>query len=228
MGWIRRSLKRIARSVATVLTSPLIVVARMEAQVSDGECWFVAIAEALSLIPGRTGSYLRLAFYRGTLEACGGDVSIGFGTKINHRTTRIGHGVVFGSYCNIGTVTIGDHCLIGSRVCIPSGNRQHDFLTVTKNITDHPPVFQRVCVGSNTWIGEGAIVLADVGVRCVVAAGSVVFRPVPSGLNAVGNPARMMSRTFSQPASVRQGEAASGLPSIQAPKQYADIVVSVD
>ncbi|MFN8545794.1 MAG: hypothetical protein U0807_16550 [Candidatus Binatia bacterium] len=44
--------------------------------------------------------------------------------------------------------------------------------------------------GEGTWIGEGAIVLADVGRYAVVGAGAVVVRPVADGVTVVGNPAR--------------------------------------
>ena len=38
---------------------------------------------------------------------------------------------------------------------------------------------ETVHIGTNTWIGNGAIVLADVGARSIVAAGSVVVTDLP-------------------------------------------------
>ena len=54
--------------------------------------------------------------------------------------------------------------------------------------TDHP--------GDNVWLGGGVIVLADVtiGEDTVVGAGAVVTRDLPSGVVAVGNPARVIRR----------------------------------
>ena len=151
----------------------------------------------MSLIPGKVGRYLRLAFYRVTLKRCGREVVFSFGTTINHRTVEVGSYVNFGRYCSIGTTTIDDHVLVGSRVSIISGGKQHETSDLSNNITEGEPVFERVHIGSNTWIGEGSLVLADVGGRCVIAVGSVVFRPVPDGKMAMGNPARVISRKFS-------------------------------
>ncbi len=49
-------------------------------------------------------------------------------------------------------------------------------------------------IGSNVWIGGGAIVLSGVtiGDDCVVGAGSVVRHDLPAGSIAVGNPARVI------------------------------------
>lgn len=185
--------------MATVLVSPLIVGARLEHRYSSGEAAFSAAAEALSVVPGHLGGYCRWAYYRWTLAGCCRDVSFGFGTKVNHRGTRIDEGVIIGSHCNIGTAWIGHHSLVGSRVCIPSGKHQHVPRGPGENITDAPAVLETVHIGDNVWLGEGAIVMADVGSRCVVAAGSVVFRPVPEGTMAMGNPARVISAEFSRP-----------------------------
>jgi acetyltransferase-like isoleucine patch superfamily enzyme len=183
----------------TVLVFPLIAIAKLEQLFSHGECWFSGIGEFLGLFPGRIGSYIRLAYYRATIEQCASDVVFGIGTRVNHRTARIGRRVVFGAHCSIGTVTIGDNCLIGSRVHLLSGRRQHHFLDLGENINDHTPTFERVEIGVNAWIGDCAVVMARIGARCVVAAGSVVFRPVPDQHVAMGNPARFFSRKFSTP-----------------------------
>ncbi|MHC5011755.1 MAG: acyltransferase, partial [Planctomycetota bacterium] len=91
---------------------------------------------------------------------------------------------------------------------ILSGGRQHEVSDPSQNITETEQTFERVHVGTNTWIGEGAIIMADIGSRCVVAAGSVVFRPVPDGKMVMGNPARAIPRPDAPAARPVQRDAA--------------------
>ena len=51
-------------------------------------------------------------------------------------------------------------------------------------------LFERVTIGADSWIGNRSVVMADVGRRCVVGAGSVVTKALPDGSLAVGAPAR--------------------------------------
>lgn len=79
--------------------------------------------------------------------------------------------------------------MMASRVSIPSGKRQHvDAAGKLCSTT----TLDRVSVGSNSWIGEGAIILADVGSGCIVSAGSVVITPIPDGYLVAGNPGKLI------------------------------------
>jgi acetyltransferase-like isoleucine patch superfamily enzyme len=49
-----------------------------------------------------------------------------------------------------------------------------------------------VRVGQGAWIGNGAIVMADVGRDAIVGAGAVVTTPIPDRAIAVGVPARVI------------------------------------
>lgn len=55
----------------------------------------------------------------------------------------------------------------------------------------YPPFKKEVRIGKNCWLGANTLVLPGVtiGDFCVVAAGSVVTKDVPSGVLVAGNPA---------------------------------------
>jgi N-acetylglucosaminyldiphosphoundecaprenol N-acetyl-beta-D-mannosaminyltransferase len=192
----RRIAKRCMTLMAAAITGPMIGLSNLEARMTRNETWFNTFAAILSLIPGKLGEQLRLGYYRFTLERCSMDVCFLFGSRVTHRAARIGTDVIVGTYSTIGTATVGDHVLISAKVSILSGGSQHDVSDRTRNITEAHPTFERTHIASNTWLGEGSLILADVGKRCVVAAGSVVFRPVPDDKMAIGNPARPISTDF--------------------------------
>ena len=53
-----------------------------------------------------------------------------------------------------------------------------------------------ITIGDNVWLGGGVIVLpgVSIGADTVVGAGAVVTRDLPTGVVAVGNPARVVRR----------------------------------
>jgi maltose O-acetyltransferase len=53
-----------------------------------------------------------------------------------------------------------------------------------------------VVIGTDVWVGGGALILADVkiGSRTVIGAGSVITRDIPEGVVAVGNPCRVIRK----------------------------------
>lgn len=186
---VRNLLKRGLFSVNFALVSPLIVLAWVEKRVSDSENLFVGLGQLLSLFPGKIGSYLRAAYYVGTLESCSWEIHIGFGSFFSHRAAVLGSHVAMGSYCVIGTVSVENDTMMASHVSITSGKRQH--FDDNGEVTPIPR-FDRVTIGSKTWIGEGAIVLADVGSECIVSAGAVVTEEIPDGQLIGGNPAKLI------------------------------------
>lgn len=155
---------------------------------SAGDFFYYLFATTLAVLPGRIGGYLRCAFYKGCCAAVDWDVNIGFGTFFTKRNIRIGPNVGIGAYCLIGSADIAGNCWIASRVSIPSGKHQH--MAATGENEASPMLFNQVKIGSHCWIGEGAIILADIGNHCIVGAGSVVARPVADHETVAGNPAR--------------------------------------
>lgn len=183
-----RVLKVLAFAVALVLVAPLVLISWIERRVSRSEQVFALIAQLLALAPGLPGAYVRGAYYFGTLQDCSWETHIGFGSMFVHREASLARHASMGAYCVIGHACIGEATMIGSRVSIPSGKRQH--LDRDGSLSSSEGSFERVSVGSGTWVGEGAILLASVGKRCIVSAGAVVTREMPDDTVVAGNPAQ--------------------------------------
>ena len=149
-------------------------------------------SELFSLAPGTPGAYLRRAFYRCVLDECGRDCWFGFGVLVHSAKARIGKNVYIGPYCSLGAVTLEDDVLLSTGVSVINGPRQHGLARLDVPIREQPGEWTPVRIGPDTWIGERAVVMADVGAHCVVGAGAVVTRPIPDGAVAVGVPARVI------------------------------------
>ncbi len=150
---------------------------------------YIFFANALALIPGIVGSYLRVAYYSFTLDRIGTDCHIGFGSYFAHSAASLGDKVGIGSYCVLGHCDIGEGTLLGTCVQILSGSRQHR-REPDGRLTDEGRSFQRIAVGAQCWIGAGAIVTADLGSGVSVGPASVVSQAVTDGGTVSGNPAR--------------------------------------
>jgi acetyltransferase-like isoleucine patch superfamily enzyme len=101
--------------------------------------------------------------------------------------TRIGIGSVL-----IGPVSIGNDVRIAQHVVISGLN--HNYADVSRPISQQGVTTDQIYIGDETWIGANAVILPGVfiGQHCVVAAGSVVNRNVPSYSLVAGNPARIV------------------------------------
>jgi acetyltransferase-like isoleucine patch superfamily enzyme len=186
----RQFLKRVAFGTSFVLVSPLILAAWIEERLTrDGEGVFVFLTQLLALLPGLVGTYLRGAYYYGTLEDCSWQVHVGFGSVFTHRGASVGPFVSMGAYCVIGHARIGDHVMMASRVSIPSGRRQH--IDESGKLSTEPK-FESVAIGRGSWIGEGAIIMANLGEHCIVSAGAVIVQEMPGASLLAGNPATVL------------------------------------
>ncbi|HVW69850.1 MAG TPA: acyltransferase [Steroidobacteraceae bacterium] len=186
---MRRLLKLAVFVVAVVIVGPFIVLACLEGRLTGGELLFSAFAQLLALVPSRVGTLLRGAYYFGTLRKCSWETHVGFGSLFTHRGGAMGQNVSMGAYCIIGHADIEAGVMMGSRVSIPSGKRQHfdDAGQISSETR-----FDTVRIGCKCWIGEGAIILADVGSGCIVSAGAVVIKVVPDRCIVGGNPAQVI------------------------------------
>ncbi len=153
---------------------------------------FMSMSQFLALWPGLAGIWLRAAFYRLALTHSSQHTVIEFLTTFSSREARLAPHVSIGSGCNIGRVEIGEDCIIGSQATLLSGRRQHSFADPHTPIRLQEGIFEKITLGRDCWIGNGSVVMADIGEGSVVAAGSVVVRPVPPFSIVAGNPAKVI------------------------------------
>ncbi|MFH1686993.1 MAG: acyltransferase [bacterium] len=189
---IKLILKRVLWVTGLALTFPLILLTWLEAWIlgRDYERILAWCKEILALVPTIVGEYLRLGYYSAVCRYVSPDASLLFGSMIAHRDTIIRRGVVVGVYTIIGKADIGEGVLFGARVSLLSGKYQHG--RPEDRIDGQVPSvqYQVVTVGRNSWIGQGAIVMANVGENCTVSAGAVLYKDAPDGSTFMGNPAR--------------------------------------
>ena len=143
-------------------------------------------------MPGIVGEYVRRAFLARALEHCHPSVTIEFGTIFSKAGARLDENVYVGPRCNLGLVHIERDVLLAGGVYVTSGSETHGTDDVSRPIREQSGKLRRVTIGAGTWIGSAAVVMADVGRDSVVAAGSVVNKPLPARVVAGGVPARVI------------------------------------
>jgi acetyltransferase-like isoleucine patch superfamily enzyme len=158
-----------------------------------GVITFQQASEAISRIPLFLGYRVRERFYKRLLARCGDRLEMNYGATIAERESEIGNDVWVGPFSYLDLVTVGDQVLISPHVCILAGGRHHrtERLDIPIRLQGNNPL-RRVHIGSGSWIGTNAVVMADVGEGAVVGAGAVVTRPVPRHAIVGGNPARVL------------------------------------
>ena len=207
---MKRAVKTLANGLALILVLPAVALYRLGSLVGGEGKTFPGWSQALSLFPGLSGAYLRRAFYKLVLPRCGADSFLSFGTTFSHPTAEVGRKVYVGACCCLGDVTLEDDVLLGSHVSIMNGSGQHGIDRLDVPIREQPGVWPHITIGADTWIGDRAIVMSDVGKHCVIGAGSVVTKPIPDYAIAVGNPARVVRFRNQQETRQRQvGEPAA-------------------
>ncbi len=183
--------KALADGVALVLVSPAFVAYRLSSLVLGAKV-FPGWSQLFSLFPGLSGAYLRRAFYRLVLKRCAPGSFIGFGSVFSHATAEVGRDVYVGVFCCLGDVTLEDDVLLASGVSVMNGAGQHGIERLDVPIREQPGTWPRVTIGRDSWVGDRAIIMADVGKHCVIGAGSIVTKPIPDYAIAVGAPAKVI------------------------------------
>jgi len=184
-------IKKIVQSASIIAVSPLIILHLVTSLWTQNGI-FIFSVQLLSLIPGKIGSYCRVAFNRFAMSHCHRDCVIGFCSVFSQPDTEINQGVYIGPQCNIGQCRIGQDTLIASGVHIMSGNNQHGTDLLDVPIQQQQGKYRKVIIGEDCWVGNGSLIMADVGKKCIIGAGSVVTKPIPDFSIAVGNPAKVI------------------------------------
>ncbi|MCD0458876.1 acyltransferase [Roseiconus lacunae] len=186
--------KRTIRLLAIAIVSPLLLTHWLGSWVSGADRSLESHSQFLSLIPGTTGSYLRVAFYRFALAHCDPSVTIGFGVLFSKTAARLEQNVYIGPRCMLGWVRLGPDVLLGPAVQIPSGPHTHGVARLDVPIREQPGSPRCIDVGADSWVGAGAMILADVGAQCVVGGGSIVTKPTRPRTISAGIPAREIGK----------------------------------
>ena len=184
--------KNIIFFFSVLLMSPVLILYRSLHIFSSSDALFTGFSQFLSLLPGKTGGYLRAAFYRYTMKSCSKDTVISFLVLFAQQDTEIDSGVYIGPNSNIGSCKIGKNTLLGSSVHVMSGKKQHNYLNPEVNIKDQGGTLDKITIGEDCWIGNDALILANIGNKSVIGAGSVVIDEIPAYSIAAGNPAKVI------------------------------------
>ncbi|SFD90963.1 transferase hexapeptide (six repeat-containing protein) [Marinobacter sp. DSM 26671] len=198
MTGITEIAKKTIRIGALIVVSPLVVLYWLLRPVSREDSLFAGFSQTVSLFPGLLGSYLRIAFYRCAMSHCANDSYIGFGTLFSHRDTELHSGIYIGPQCNIGLSVIHRNCLLGSGVHLLSGKNQHRFDDPDTPVRLQGGEFTKISLGENTWVGNGAIIMANVGRDCIIGAGTVVTNDIPPGSIVAGNPGKVVRSRYAE------------------------------
>ena len=204
---MKRAVKFAVEALALIVVSPAFLIYRAGALVMGSQKAFAGWSQAFAVVPGLCGVYLRRAFYRLVLPRCGEGACISFAVVISHPTAEIGKNVYVGPFCCLGDVTLEDDVLLGSHISVMNGSAQHGTARLDIPVREQPGLWPRVTIGRDTWVGDRAVVAADVGEHCVIGAGAVVTRPIPDFAIAVGVPARVVRYRTASPEAISQDSA---------------------
>jgi acetyltransferase-like isoleucine patch superfamily enzyme len=181
---MRQTAASLFERIGSLLAFPLLCAWRLKLVKYD------TAGQVLSLIPGAAGILVRRAWYRLTLEHCGEGLSVAFGAVIHRADARFGDYCHVGAFGRVGLVDIGDHLIAADHVSILSGRNHYGIERRDIPIRLQPGRHIRVRIGSDVWIGDGAVVSADIAAHSVVGSGAVVTKTFDEWQILGGVPAR--------------------------------------
>jgi virginiamycin A acetyltransferase len=189
---MRELAKVTLQALATIAALPALLSYAIKRPLLGTDRALEGSTQGLALVPGLLGVYIRRAFLRQTLAHCDRTASVHFGTLFSQAGARLEANVYVGPGCHLGLVHLERDVLLAAGVHVPSGGETHGIDRLDVSIREQEGRRTPVRIGEGTWVGSGAIILADVGRHSVIAAGAVVTRPVPDYAIAAGVPARVI------------------------------------
>ena len=190
---MKNTLKTIINNICRTLIFPVYIIVQTSQKISGSENTFLYFAQTFSRCSGKTGEFIRRAYYNWTLKKTGKNLVVGFGSLFTHREVTLGNGIWIGQYSIIGRTRIKSNVLISDHVSILSGRHHHKYNNDNTLIEDRENL-STISLERNSWIGAGTVVMADVGEGSIVGAGSVVVKKVASFSVVAGNPARFIRK----------------------------------
>lgn len=184
--------KAAARTLGLVAACPALASYYLRSAVMGRDRALEGSSQALGLLPGVFGQYIRRAFLMRVLAECHASTCVEFGVHFSRAGARLGQNVYIGPRSHIGLAHIGRDVLLAAGVHVPSGGNIHGTGAVEVPIRDQAGMVSVVTIGEGSWVGSGSIVMADVGRHAIVGAGAVVTKPVPDYAIAGGVPARVI------------------------------------
>ena len=185
-------MKKIVQMISLFMVLPLYLLMMILDFFLEKDQNFQGFSQLLSLFPGVAGNYLRQQFYTLSLAESFNDCCIEFGTRLNQRGIELGHRVYIGTNCCIGLCRIEDDVMLGSNVDIISGKKQHYFEHLDIPMREQGGELEKIVIGEDSWLGNSSVVMANIGKKSIVAAGSVVIKDVPDYSIVAGNPAKII------------------------------------
>ncbi len=188
------ALKAVLRAGAAVAVVPALLSFHVRRLVLGANRALEGSTQALALVPGLPGQYLRRAFLIQVLAHCDPSATIEFGTIFSQTGARIDANAYIGPRCHIGLAHIERDVLIAAAVHIPSGAHTHGTESAALSIREQTQQRSLVRIGAGSWIGSAAVVMADVGRNSIIGAGAVVTHVVEDHVVVGGVPAKVIKR----------------------------------
>jgi acetyltransferase-like isoleucine patch superfamily enzyme len=184
--FVFKNFRPIINIVVLLICSPIVILLVL---ISFFSFQYASLLAANCLLFGKI---VRRSYYSCVLKKVGKNLDIYHGVIFSSRDVVIGDNVRIGSYSTVDRCEIQDSCQIAQNVLILSSGSQHK--------SEYPHLFDScegeasciTVIGKHCWIGAGSIIMSSIGMESVVAAGTVVNKPIDNYSLACGVPAHVV------------------------------------